>query len=204
MDFEPWLRDQLAPGDGRVSPATSPEVARRPRTRFRLPGFRLGLAVGAIGMVAIGLASGRALPVLQLTSPAPRAQELPVATWGGVPSEPPGGARLASDQGSAGPGSGPGPSGSTPAAGSAGDGSSGTSSPGGHTEDGGHPAGNGSALPTPRPVDDHGGSPASGSPTPQPTAAAPDDHGGRSPDPTSTDSRRGRQPDPLSSPTPGH
>lgn len=193
MDFEPWLRDQLsqARGDGPVSLAPAP----RPGRTWRLSGLRAGFAGAGVAIVAIGLLSGRALPVLQLTNPPSRARDLPVSTWAGVPSAPPGAAELASGRvpaGLAGPGSAAtAEPGLAPAAGSA------TGSPG--TGTGAAPAEPNPAAPGP-----------AAAPVP---ASTPDDHGGRSPggpspavsvSPSADDGgRHGSSPSPSSSPTSG-
>jgi hypothetical protein len=87
VDFEPWLRAQLA--NRKPQPPLGAGLQRRPWLSPRFGGLRAAFAGAGIALAAVGLLSGKALPVLQLTSPAPRAQDLPVATWGGVPAEPP-------------------------------------------------------------------------------------------------------------------
>jgi hypothetical protein len=179
VDFESWIRAQLAAVPD--LPPSGPQTAARSRSRIQAVGFRAGLVTGAIGIIAVGLLSGKALPVLQLTSPAPHAQELPAETWGGVPAQPRttqldagrGSAGLSNTQGSPGAsGRGPSPSGARP-------------------EDGGRPAAGGGPVPAAAPAvspsaDDRGGRSPGGSPTPQPlpSATPPDDHGGGSPHPS--------------------
>lgn len=189
MDFEPWLRDQLASS----GPDEPPDALRRarPKLRLRIPAFRAGFAGAGVMIVALGLASGRALPTLQLTTPRANAQDLPVSTWAGVPSEPPGAAQLAAGRDSSGGrastavGGSAGSSGgaAVPVAGS----DNGTSSGGGRPEDGGHnPAGSGQA-PAPAPTPEDGGGRSPGGPSPAAPAASPSSgdggHRGSSPSP---------------------
>ena len=114
MDFEPWLRDQLANRQP-DAPARTPGPAR---LRFLpgIPAFRAGFAGAGVLVVILGLASGRALPGLVLTSPQTRARDIPANTWGGVPSPPPGQAQLAVEQGRGGDTRAPGAGGAQPGA----------------------------------------------------------------------------------------
>ena len=181
MDFEPWLRDQLAthaPG----LPIATP-TPQRPRVLPGVPAFRAGFAGAGVVIVILGLASGRTLPGLVLTSPQTRAREIPANTWGGAPSPPPGLAPVdagrAPDRGAL-----------APPAGSAHPGAQPLPAASGHRDDGAsHPPGGGApgpatiTAPTP---DEGGGLRAEPSPTPS-IASTPEDgdHHGGSPTPSS-------------------
>lgn len=207
MDFEPWIRDQLAHGL-EEAPDAVPAPSRRPRGRG-WPAFRVGFAGLALLVTATGLASGRALPVLQLTTPHPQAHDLPVSTWAGRPTPPPGTVQLSAGHQASPSGLDPSRS-STPAPRPSGEPPAGqpqpTARPAG---DGSHPTGSGPGpvpAPAASPSTDSGGGRSPGGPSsPRPTASpSPRDGGGHDGMATPEDAGSHSGGDRSPSPTPGY
>jgi len=201
MDFEPWLRDQLA--RRQAAPPLDGSTVRSPsRPRRVAGGLRAGFAGAGIALAVAGVISGKALPALQLTTQPNRPQEIPISTWAGIPSQPPGSAELAATAVAT-------PSGSSPARlstpsnlNAARRGGPGSAAPSGRPvpSDSGRSQPGSALTPsptTPRPsMPDDGGGQASPEPSPSATA---EDHGGRGGSPTpgvESAGRRGPQPSP--------
>ena len=87
MDFERWLRAQLAAGPGQAGPRPLPGLRRPAPPRWTAA---LQVLVGAISLavIAIGLSSVDVLPTLQIGVLARGGPALPVDTWAGLPPPP--------------------------------------------------------------------------------------------------------------------
>ena len=87
MDFERWLRAQLAAGPEPFGPRPLPG-RRRPAPPRRTAALQVLVGAIALAVIAIGLFSVDVLPTLQIRVLARGGPALPVDTWAGLPPPP--------------------------------------------------------------------------------------------------------------------
>ena len=87
MDFERWLRAQLAAGPERFGHRPHPG-RRRPAPTRRTAALQVLVGLISLAVIAIGLSSVDVLPTLQIGVLARVGPALPVDTWAGLPPPP--------------------------------------------------------------------------------------------------------------------